>query len=114
MSRRLIWPVPKPQCANLLRLIAEPTRLGVIQRLLLGPHHVGELNSSVGVEQSLLSHHLRVLREAGLVEAMRDGRSVLYRLSPRVQPHDHDQAIDLGCCRLVFASPRTADRKAKS
>ena len=112
MNRRLSWPVPKPRCAKLLRLLAEPTRLSVVQRLLLGPHHVGELNSGVGVEQSLLSHHLRVLRDAGLVEAVRDGRSVLYRLSPTVAPRGNGREIDLGCCRLVFDSPGTVDRKA--
>ena len=41
--------------------------------------HVGELVTLLSVEQSLLSHHLALLREAGLVDAVREGKAVLYR-----------------------------------
>jgi ArsR family transcriptional regulator len=63
---------------------------------------VGEINQQLGVEQTLLSHHLRVLREAGLVRSQRDGKSVLYRLSPAVEGARRGKAIDLGCCLISF------------
>ena len=81
-------------------MLADATRLSVVRELLEGPRHVGELNELVRVEQSLLSHHLRVLREAGLVEGERDGKAVLYRLAPDISRDGN--SINLGCCRLSF------------
>lgn len=66
-------------CVRKLKVLADTTRLGVLEILMEGPRHVGELNAVLGVEQSLLSHHLKVLRKEGFVEAMRDGKAVLYR-----------------------------------
>lgn len=94
--------VPDDECARVLRILAEPTRLQVIRTLLDGPKHVHRIHRGLGVEQSLLSHHLRVLRDAGLVEARRDGKAVLYRLSPALDPPRRRTALDLGCCRLTF------------
>ena len=89
-------------CASLLKVLADETRLAVVERLLAGPKHVGEINASLGVEQSLLSHHLRVLRDAGLVNATRDGKQVLYCLAPHVRGTRRGNAIDLGCCFISF------------
>jgi ArsR family transcriptional regulator len=89
-----------PSCANVLKLLAEETRLGIVEQLMEGPRHVGEINEVLGIDQSLLSHHLRVLRDGGLVEAERDGKAVLYRLVPAVRRSD--RGLDLGCCRLTF------------
>jgi DNA-binding transcriptional ArsR family regulator len=77
----------------------------VVEVLMDRPRCVHELMGQLDVEQSLLSHHQRVLREAGLVEGVRDGKSVRYRLTARAQVHD--SAIDLGCCRLTFDSRPT-------
>jgi len=56
----------------------------------------------LGLEQSLLSHHLRTLRRSGLVVARRDGKSVLYALAPGVEITRRGSAINLGCCVLSF------------
>lgn len=66
-----------------------------------GPMHVGEINAAMQVESTLLSHHLKVLRDAGLVLAQRDGKAVLYRLAPDVAVGE-DRAVNLGCCVLSF------------
>jgi ArsR family transcriptional regulator len=89
-------------CAKMLKVLADDVRLAVVEQLLDGPKHVGEINEQLGVEQTLLSHHLRVLREAGIVKAQRDGKSVLYRLSPAVESARRGKAIDLGCCLISF------------
>jgi len=91
-----------PTCAQLLKVLADETRLAVMERLLEGPMHVGEINETLGVEQSLLSHHLKVLREAGMVTAERDGKQVLYALAKSVQGKRRGRAIDLGCCLISF------------
>ena len=89
-------------CAQKLKVLSDPTRLAVLDVLLSGPKHVGEINEKLNVEQSLLSHHLKVLREAGLVRATRDGKAVLYELAPGVAAAGTTRSIDLGCCELSF------------
>ncbi len=93
-------------CAQKLKTLADSTRLEVLEFLMNGPKHVGEINAVLGLQQSLLSHHLRVLREEGFVTATRDGKAVLYQLDPAVQRANAGKAIDLGCCLLSFESHR--------
>ena len=71
--------------------------------MTFGPLHVGGINHHVPTEQSLLSHHLKVLRDAGLVVAERDGKAVLYRVAPAVDVSADHSEINLGCCQLSFA-----------
>src|SRR5437879_6518551 len=65
-------------CVHQLKVLADSTRMAVIRLLLDGPLHVKELVEKLEVEQSLLSHHLRILRDAKLVETTRAGKNVLY------------------------------------
>jgi ArsR family transcriptional regulator, nickel/cobalt-responsive transcriptional repressor len=94
--------LPLLSCASLLKVLADETRLAVVRQLLEGPRHVGELNAQLGLEQSLLSHHLRILRDVGLVQSERDGKAVLYRLAPGIEAKRKGRAVDLGCCLLSF------------
>ena len=89
-------------CADLLKVLADETRLAVLRKLLHGPMHVHAINEELQVEQSLLSHHLKVLRDVGLVIASRDGKAVLYQLAPRFEEVQSGNSIHLGCCRLSF------------
>ena len=50
--------LPQSFCVRKLKVLADTTRLAVLEILMEGPKHVGELNAVLGVEQSLLSHHL--------------------------------------------------------
>lgn len=89
-------------CAHQLKILADSTRLAVLQLLWSGPKHVGEMNAVLQLEQSLLSHHLKVLRDEGFITATRDGKAVLYQLESAVRSASDGRAIDLGCCRLLF------------
>lgn len=89
-------------CASQLKILADVTRLGILEILMDKPQQVGEINAVLGVEQSLLSHHLKVLRKAGLVESRRQGKAVLYSLAEMVKVNATGQVIDLGCCQLCF------------
>ncbi len=97
---------PVQDCAQRLKVLSDPTRLAVVRRLMDGPQSVGELNEPLGVEPTLLSHHLRVLREAGLVESRRVGKSVLYQLGP--ENARRRRALDLGCCELSLGDLEAA------
>lgn len=90
-------------CAGLLKVLADETRLAVVQQLMHGPRNVGAINEQLQVEPTLLSHHLKVLREAGIVETERDGKLILYRLSPAVESARSGNAINLGCCQISFS-----------
>lgn len=91
-----------PSCADQLKVLADETRLAIIEQLFSGPKHVNKINETLRVEQSLLSHHLKVLRQAGFVLAERDGKSIMYRLAPAVTATQKSKAINLGCCFLSF------------
>jgi len=89
-------------CASTLKVLADETRLEIVEQLLQGPKHVGEINLKIQIEQSLLSHHLKILRDSGLVTSQRDGKSVLYSLAQEVENTKSKKAVDLGCCLISF------------
>src|SRR5215813_11906670 len=67
-----------------LTLLADPLRFRLMQLLRLGDYRVGELVASLQAPQSLLSYHLGMLHDAGLIESRRsdaDGRSLYYGLN---------------------------------
>ncbi|HUR61415.1 MAG TPA: metalloregulator ArsR/SmtB family transcription factor [Candidatus Thermoplasmatota archaeon] len=66
---------------SLLRLISEATRHRLLHTLRSGEKSVGQLVALLQDEQSNLSHHLALLRQAGLVSARREGRNQMYRLA---------------------------------
>jgi DNA-binding transcriptional ArsR family regulator len=63
--------------------LAEPSRRQILDLLRDGERSVNELVSAVSVSQPSVSKHLKVLREAGLVEARADGKRRLYALQAR-------------------------------
>lgn len=87
-------------CASRLRVVADETRLAVLDLLSGGPRHAGAIQQELGIAANLLSHHLKVLREAGMVTATREGRAIRYALADDVRCRG--RAIDLGCCKLTF------------
>lgn len=68
--------------ASLFKALGDPLRLAILDRLTAGPSCVCDLRDELGIAGNLLSHHLKVLREAGLVRAERQGRWVTYGLDP--------------------------------
>ena len=91
-----------PSCASKLKVLSDPTRLAVLETLMSGPKNVGELIEQLDVEQSLLSHHLAVLRDTGLVEASREGKVMVYQLPASVSNSTTGKAINLVCCKISF------------
>src|SRR5687768_17605871 len=65
-----------------LEAIAEPTRRRILDAVRDGERSVGELVEQVGMHQPGVSRHLKVLRDAGLVEVRREAQRRLYRLRP--------------------------------
>jgi len=65
-------------------VLAEPNRRAILSLLAMGERTVGDLEAELHLTQPSVSKHLRVLREAGFVEATIDAQRRVYRL--RVQP----------------------------
>jgi DNA-binding transcriptional ArsR family regulator len=63
-------------------IIAEPNRRAILSLLASSRQSVGEMERRLRMPQPTVSKHLRVLREAGFVEAIVDGQRRLYRLRP--------------------------------
>lgn len=66
--------------ADFLRALAHPTRLAVIEHLKVGERSVGQLVRKLGSEQSSLSKHLAVLRQAGILKSRQVKVSVYYSI----------------------------------
>ena len=64
------------------QVLAEPRRLAILDLLRDGERPVGELVDHLGVSQPAVSKHLRVLKDAGLVEARAEAQRRLYRIRP--------------------------------
>jgi ArsR family transcriptional regulator len=72
--------------ANTLKVLDDPSRLAIFDPLMRGVQCNCELGASLQMPMNLISHHLRVLRDAGLINARRDStdaRWVYYSITPR-------------------------------
>ncbi len=87
------------RCARLLKALADPERLRIVDTLRQGPRNVSDLATLLDAEIVNVSHHLGVLRHAGLVLDEKQGRFVVYRLHPDIF-RPSGEHLDLGCCRL--------------
>ncbi len=91
------------RCAEYLKALADPERLRIVQCLQDGPCDVGEISRKMESAYANVSHHLKQLRIRGLVCSHKEGRRVVYELSPalaRRQDHSSLNVLDFGCCRI--------------
>jgi DNA-binding transcriptional ArsR family regulator len=92
--------------AGMLAAVGEPTRMLILYRLALGPHHVGKLAELIGIPMVNMSHHLGVMRQAGLLDDEKDGRRVVYHFRPEIYtPGDGEETLailTLGTYRIII------------
>jgi ArsR family transcriptional regulator len=69
-----------PRAQQLLKVLAEPIRMELVQCLGAGERCVCDLTSDLGLAQSKLSFHLKAMKDAGLISARQQGRWTYYRL----------------------------------
>lgn len=83
-EERLQAPVPQQYIqplAGIFKVLGDPTRLRILQQLMAGECCVNCLADELSMEQSAVSHQLRVLRDAHLVQYRRQGKTVCYSLA---------------------------------
>lgn len=66
--------------AELFRAFSDTSRVRILYALTSQELNVGALAQAIGISESAVSHHLRSLRQMGLVVARRDGKEVHYRI----------------------------------
>lgn len=68
--------------SEIFRVLADPTRRAVFEKLAAGERSVGVLTKDFAVSQPAISQHLAQLRKAGLVSERREGRNTYYAATP--------------------------------
>lgn len=86
--------------AELLSVVADPSRLAVLQVLTEGTTCVCKLQERIPVAANLLSYHLKVLREAGLISGTRRGKWIDYALTDDAVERLHDALPGPPCRHL--------------
>ena len=64
-----------------MRALADPTRREILRALRTGDLTAGDIAARFEMTAPSISHHLNVLKDAGLVSALRDGRHIIYSLN---------------------------------
>ena len=70
------------EALDVFQVLADPTRRRIVDALRGGEQQVGEVVGKVGIQQSGVSRHLRILSESGFVTMRPDGQRRLYMLRP--------------------------------
>jgi len=93
------------KCAKVLRALGDDTRLKILDFLFSGEFSVSDISEGVDVDYSQVSHHLGVLRNAGLVSDSKDGKFVMYKLHPVFFNSNtgNKNVLDFECCSIEFS-----------
>jgi DNA-binding transcriptional ArsR family regulator len=102
-------PEPAHDCVVALKALGEETRVRIVGLLVDAPLDVNEIARRLDVSQYNVSKHLRILREAGLVEVEKAGRQHRYALPRAMRPRAaQNSVLDLGCCSFQFRNAATS------
>jgi len=87
-------------CIAALKALGEASRLRILRLLFKERLSVNEITERLKLSQYNVSKHLRILREAGLLESEKQGKLRLYGVSSRLrtQVAANNNVLDLGCC----------------
>jgi len=90
-------------CVSALKALGEDNRVRIISLLMDAPLGVCEIARRLDSTYYNVSKHLRILREAGLLEVEKHGRERLYVVPERIRrSRSHTRVLDLGCCSFQF------------
>jgi len=92
--------------------LADGTRWAIVARLAEGPRAVGELAAGLPVSRSAVSQHLKILKDAGLVDDVAVGTRRIYRLNPAALAALRDQ-LDTYWQRALTAYAEAAEVPAE-
>lgn len=97
-------------CAERLKALSDPHRLRIVAALRYGEMTVSDIAELLDTEVVTISHHLKILKHAGLALVRREGRFMYYRLNPELLCSSRSRRhLDLGCCRLEVPESESGD-----
>ena len=93
-----------PDCIAALKALGEESRLRILRLLFKERLGVNEISRRLSVSQYNTSKHLRIMREAGLMEVEKQGKQRLYTVARKLknQVSANNNILDLGCCTFRF------------
>lgn len=106
--------------ARCLKTLSDPNRIRILRILVRGEFCVSELVAQLQVDQPKVSHHLAILRSAGIIRCRRDGRHINYSLFPAVHQrksgaaggHGAVDEFNLGDISVSFSFAAEAEEAA--
>ena len=100
----IIWRMTGIDCIAALKALGELNRMRIVRLLLKEQMGVNQISERLEISQYNVSKHLRILKEAGLVEMEKEGQQRLYSVVPRLknQLAANKNVLELGCCTFRF------------
>ena len=91
-------------CIPMLKALSDETRWRIVRALITETRTVTELTEELKVTQYNVSKHLRILREAGIIQTEKAGKHLKCSVQPsfRRQLARNQNQLDLGCCTFRF------------
>ena len=91
-------------CLAALKALGGETRLRILRLLFKEQMSVNEIADRLKASQYNVSKHLRIMREAGLLEVEKHGKERLYGVTRKLKSHlaANNNVLDLGCCTFRF------------
>jgi DNA-binding transcriptional ArsR family regulator len=96
--------MPKTDCTDILKALADRSRMRIVKTLLDKAYSVNDLAAELDISQYNVSKHLRILRDAGIVDVEPDGTRreyfIVSAFRERLKKEGH--VLDFGCCSFRF------------
>jgi DNA-binding transcriptional ArsR family regulator len=87
-----------------LKLLADETRLAVVVMLMKKGMYVSQMLEALKIDPTLLSHHLRLIRDSGLAKAQRIGKTVFYQIDKKkIEVKGKTGSVDLGDAKITIS-----------
>jgi ArsR family transcriptional regulator len=91
------------RCSRFLKALSDLNRLKILELLFKNELCVSDIVKALKIDQPKVSHHLSILKAAGIVLNRRNGRTIIYSLHPAVaKKSEHMGKIDTGFCSVEF------------
>lgn len=95
---------------KVFKALADDSRLRIVESLFDENLSVSEIAEITGIEYSQVSHHLGVLRNAGIVNDRRAGKFIVYGINPDLLSREHrsEHILDFNCCTIELSDNKSA------
>lgn len=90
---------------KVFKALGEESRLKIVESLFGSELSVSEITENTGIQYSQVSHHLSVLRNAGIVSDLRAGKYVVYKINPDLLNRESKKkrSLDFNFCTIEFS-----------